>query len=241
MTSLPTGIVALLFTDVEDSTRLVQELGDAYSSVMAEHRRVIRDAVTSVGGREIDCRGDEFFVAFASTRDAVHAAIAAQRTLAAQTWPSATPAARADGDPHRRADPGRGRVRRARRPPGRSDLRGRSRRAGARLAGRPRAARTRERRRLRLPRPRRARAEGPAAPRAHLPARRRRARRTTFRRCGPATAPRRRPRETKARPARGSGSCSPRTPCCCARGSRVSSRTQASRSSGRRRPPTTSC
>ena len=91
MASLPTGIVALLFTDVEDSTRLVQELGDAYSSVMAEHRRVIRDAVTSAGGREIDCRGDEFFVAFASTRDAVHAAIAAQRTLAAQEWPSATP------------------------------------------------------------------------------------------------------------------------------------------------------
>ena len=91
MTSLPTGIVALLFTDVEDSTRLVQELGDAYSSVMAEHGRVIRDAVTSVGGREVDCRGDEFFVAFASTRDAVHAAIASQRTLAAQAWPSATP------------------------------------------------------------------------------------------------------------------------------------------------------
>jgi DNA-binding NarL/FixJ family response regulator/class 3 adenylate cyclase len=91
MTSLPTGIVALLFTDVEDSTRLVQELGDAYSSVMAEHRRVIREAVTSAGGREIDCRGDEFFVAFASTREAVHTAIAAQRALAAQEWPSATP------------------------------------------------------------------------------------------------------------------------------------------------------
>ena len=91
MTSLPTGIVALLFTDVEDSTRLVQELGDAYSSVMAEHGRIIRDAVTSAGGREVDCRGDEFFVAFASTRDAVRAAIAAQRTLAAQAWPSATP------------------------------------------------------------------------------------------------------------------------------------------------------
>ena len=91
MASLPTGIVALLFTDVEDSTRLVQELGDAYSTVMAEHRRVIREAVASSGGREIDCRGDEFFVAFASTRGAVHAAIAAQRTLAAQEWPSAAP------------------------------------------------------------------------------------------------------------------------------------------------------
>ena len=91
MASLPTGIVALLFTDVEDSTRLVQELGDAYSTVMAEHRRVIREAVASAGGREIDCRGDEFFVAFASTRGAAHAAIAAQRTLAAQEWPSAAP------------------------------------------------------------------------------------------------------------------------------------------------------
>ena len=44
MSDLPVGIVALLFTDVEASTRLVQELGDDYSRVMADHRRLIREA-----------------------------------------------------------------------------------------------------------------------------------------------------------------------------------------------------
>ena len=91
MSDLPVGIVALLFTDVEASTRLVQELGDDYSAVMADHRRLIREAVEQFGGHEIDCRGDEFFVAFDSTRDAVHAAAGAQRALAGHDWPSEAP------------------------------------------------------------------------------------------------------------------------------------------------------
>jgi DNA-binding NarL/FixJ family response regulator/class 3 adenylate cyclase len=88
---LPTGIVALLFTDVEDSTRLLSELGDRYSDVMADHRRLIRDAVERAGGSEIDCRGDEFFVVFQSTRDALDAAVGAQRALAQHDWPTAAP------------------------------------------------------------------------------------------------------------------------------------------------------
>jgi DNA-binding NarL/FixJ family response regulator/class 3 adenylate cyclase len=88
---LPTGIVALLFTDVENSTRLVSELGEQYSGAMADHRRLVREAVEEAGGREIDCRGDEFFIAFHSTRDAVQAAISAQRSLAGHDWPTAAP------------------------------------------------------------------------------------------------------------------------------------------------------
>jgi len=80
--ALPTGIVALLFTDVEGSTRLVQELGDGYPAAMAEHRRLIREAVERCGGHEVDARGDETFAVFASTRDAMQAAAAAQRALA---------------------------------------------------------------------------------------------------------------------------------------------------------------
>jgi DNA-binding NarL/FixJ family response regulator/class 3 adenylate cyclase len=91
VTDLPSGIVALLFTDVEGSTRLVQELGSEYSAVMGEHRRLVREAFEPLGGHEIDCRGDEFFIAFASTRDALRAAVEAQRALAASDWPSATP------------------------------------------------------------------------------------------------------------------------------------------------------
>ena len=39
---LPTGTVTFLFTDIEGSTRLLQELGDGYAAVLAEHHRVLR-------------------------------------------------------------------------------------------------------------------------------------------------------------------------------------------------------
>ena len=41
-------------------------------------------------GQEIDTQGDSFFVAFSSPKDAVHAAVAAQRSLAEETWPEGT-------------------------------------------------------------------------------------------------------------------------------------------------------
>ena len=89
MSSLPTGTVTLLFTDIESSTRLVQELGDTYSQLLSDHRRLVRDAVADAGGREVDCRADEFFVAFAEPEGALAAALAAQRALAAAPWPEA--------------------------------------------------------------------------------------------------------------------------------------------------------
>jgi DNA-binding NarL/FixJ family response regulator len=70
--------VTLLFTDIEGSTRLVQELGDAYPAALEEHRRSVRDALASAGGEEIDCRGDEFSSAFAEADGAVAAALAIQ-------------------------------------------------------------------------------------------------------------------------------------------------------------------
>ena len=66
--------VALLFTDIEGSTRLVQELGDRYPAALEAHRAQVRAAVTAHAGEEIDCRGDEFSVAFADVREAVAAA-----------------------------------------------------------------------------------------------------------------------------------------------------------------------
>ena len=64
MRDLPTGTVTLLFTDIEGSTRLLHELGNAYADVLAEHRRVVRDAFSRHGGVEVDTQGDAFFVAF---------------------------------------------------------------------------------------------------------------------------------------------------------------------------------
>ena len=91
MPDLPTGTVTFLFTDVEGSTELVGRLGDAYSAAMADHRRILREAVSASNGQEVDARGDEFFAAFQRTRDAVTAALAGQRDLAAHEWPGDTP------------------------------------------------------------------------------------------------------------------------------------------------------
>jgi DNA-binding NarL/FixJ family response regulator len=71
--------VTLLFTDIEGSTRLVQQLGDEYPLALEEHRRAVRAAVAAEGGEEVDCRGDEFSLAFEDPRHAVATALAIQR------------------------------------------------------------------------------------------------------------------------------------------------------------------
>jgi predicted ATPase/class 3 adenylate cyclase len=87
MKELPTGTVTLLFTDIEGSTRLLQRAGDAYPTLLAEHRRVLRAAFSGHEGVEVDAQGDAFFVAFASAQDAAEAAVAAQQALAGHDWP----------------------------------------------------------------------------------------------------------------------------------------------------------
>jgi predicted ATPase len=81
VTELPAGTVTFLFTDVEGSTRLLQELGDGYAEVLAEHRRALREAFARHGGIEVDTQGDAFFVAFARASDALAAARDAQAAL----------------------------------------------------------------------------------------------------------------------------------------------------------------
>jgi len=86
MAELPTGTVTLLFTDIEGSTRLLQRVGDAYSELLAEHRRLLDEAFRRHEGVVVDSEGDAFFVAFSSAKDAVAAAEDAQRALAAHEW-----------------------------------------------------------------------------------------------------------------------------------------------------------
>ena len=81
MRELPAGTVTFLFTDVERSTRLLQELGDDYADVLARHRRALRDAFAAHGGVEVDTQGDAFFVAFAKASDALAAAAQGQAAL----------------------------------------------------------------------------------------------------------------------------------------------------------------
>ena len=87
MAALPGGTVTFLFTDIEGSTRLLQELGDAYGDVVRDHRRLLREHFADRGGTEVDTQGDAFFYSFPRARDAVAGAVSAQRALAAHEWP----------------------------------------------------------------------------------------------------------------------------------------------------------
>jgi class 3 adenylate cyclase len=78
---LPSGTVTFLFTDIEGSTRLLHELGDAYADALAEHRRFLREAFGRYGGVEVDTQGDPFFVAFTRATDALAAARDGQAAL----------------------------------------------------------------------------------------------------------------------------------------------------------------
>ena len=84
---LPTGTVTLLFTDIEGSTALLDQLGDAYGDVLALHHETLREIWTSHRGVEVQTDGDAFFVAFEAPTDAVAAAQAGQEALAAAAWP----------------------------------------------------------------------------------------------------------------------------------------------------------
>jgi predicted ATPase len=78
----PVGIVTLLFTDIEGSTRLIEELGEeGYVRALAEHRRVLRCAFAAHDGVEVDTQGDAFLYAFADPEEALAAAAQGQEAL----------------------------------------------------------------------------------------------------------------------------------------------------------------
>lgn len=86
MPSLPSGTVTFVFTDIEESTALLQRLGDGYAGILAEHRKIVREAF-GANGVEIDTQGDAFFYAFPRAREAVAAAVEVQRAHAGHEWP----------------------------------------------------------------------------------------------------------------------------------------------------------
>ena len=82
-----TSTLTFLFSDVEGSTALLRQLRDGYTAVMGDHERLLRTAWADCDGRELDADGDSFFVAFPRPRQAVDAAVSAQRAVAAHAWP----------------------------------------------------------------------------------------------------------------------------------------------------------
>ena len=88
MAELPSGAVTFLFTDVEGSTALLKQLREHYAAGLAVHQHLLREAFARHGGHELDTQGDAFFYAFPRARDAVLAALDAQRALRAYgDWP----------------------------------------------------------------------------------------------------------------------------------------------------------
>ncbi len=87
MQSLPTGTVTFLFTDIEGSTRLAQELRDGWPPILQRHDQLLRQAIEENGGVVIGSEGDGMFAAFGSAPRSIGAAAAAQRSLASEAWP----------------------------------------------------------------------------------------------------------------------------------------------------------
>jgi predicted ATPase/class 3 adenylate cyclase len=90
-TALPTGTVTFLFTDIEGSTRLVQELGEQWDDLLGEHCQIIRGAIAETHGIEVGTEGDSFFAVFPNAIDAVAATARAQQALAEHPWPEGSP------------------------------------------------------------------------------------------------------------------------------------------------------
>ena len=90
--TLPTGTVTFLFSDMEGSTRLVQDLGPAaFTQVLDQHNAILREAISGHGGVERVTQGDSFLVMFREAPAAVSAAAEAQGALDKTTWPGDVP------------------------------------------------------------------------------------------------------------------------------------------------------
>jgi len=87
MADRPSGVLTLLFTDIEGSTGLIQQLGDGYGELLQHHHRILRDAFANHRGYEVDAAGDGFFVVFPTPEDALAAALYGQRALISYAWP----------------------------------------------------------------------------------------------------------------------------------------------------------
>jgi predicted ATPase/class 3 adenylate cyclase len=86
MTPLPTGTVTFLFTDIEGSSRLWENHGDAMAVALARHDTLLRGAFEARGGIIFKTIGDAFCVAFPIASGALEAAIDAQRLLRDEPW-----------------------------------------------------------------------------------------------------------------------------------------------------------
>jgi class 3 adenylate cyclase len=81
------GRRTFLFTDIVDSTRLLETLGDErWQKLLAQHDKLVRARIVESGGKVIKQTGDGFFASFDEPQAAVDAAVAIQRTLRSEVY-----------------------------------------------------------------------------------------------------------------------------------------------------------
>ena len=84
---LPTGAVTFFFSDVQDSTGLLQRRASDFKGLIERHGAIIRRCLVAHRGVEVRTEGDSFFAVFTSPTDALAAAAEIQQRLAVETWP----------------------------------------------------------------------------------------------------------------------------------------------------------
>jgi class 3 adenylate cyclase len=87
LSTLPTGSVTFLLADMEASTTLLQQLGNAYPAVLKDVRDVILNNVRHSRGFKVDAHGDEYFAVFQEAAAAVMAAVDIQLAMGTHGWP----------------------------------------------------------------------------------------------------------------------------------------------------------
>ena len=90
MTSRPTGTVTFLFTDIENSTSLAREHLESWEAARERHHAILRESIERNNGFVFEVIGDAACAAFHNARDALKAAVNAQRDLQDETWGEVT-------------------------------------------------------------------------------------------------------------------------------------------------------
>jgi len=86
--TVPTGTVALVFTDIEGSTRLWERCGDAMRDALDLHDRLMRELLSRTSGYEVKTQGDSFMVAFSWVGEALRWCLDVQEALLRVPWPA---------------------------------------------------------------------------------------------------------------------------------------------------------
>jgi predicted ATPase/class 3 adenylate cyclase len=79
MTTLPTGTVTFLFTDIEGSTQLWENHPEAMKFALARHDAILKEAIHSNHGQIIKTTGDGVHAVFTTSVDSINTALCAQQ------------------------------------------------------------------------------------------------------------------------------------------------------------------